>query len=42
MMRITVVISEKVKMCRTNCKFEKFENTVYLYVHCVRMSEMMI
>ena len=29
-------------MCRTNCNFEKFENTVYpIYTVCV-MAEMMI
>ena len=33
---------EKVKMCRTNCKFEKFENTVNLIYTVCAMSEMMI
>ena len=29
-------------MCRTNCKFEKFENTVNLIYTVCAMSEMMI
>ena len=29
-------------MFRTNCKFEKFENTVYLMYTVCAMSEMMI
>ena len=33
---------EKVKMCKTNCKFEKFENTVNLVYTVCAMSEMMI
>ena len=42
-MRITgVEISKKVKMCKTNCKLEKFENTVNpIYTVCA-MSELMI
>ena len=33
---------EKVKMCKTNCTFEKFENTVNLIYTVCAMSEMMI
>ena len=33
---------EKVKMCKTNCKFEKFENTVNLIYTVCAMSKMMI
>ena len=33
---------EKVKMCKTNCKFEKFENTVNLICTVCAMSEMQI
>ena len=29
-------------MCTTNCKFEKFENTVYLMYTVCAMSQMMI
>ena len=43
MMRITgVVISKKPKCARTNCNFEKFENTVNLIYTVSAMSEMMI
>ena len=43
MMRITAVeISKKVTIFKTNCKLEKFENTVNpIYTVCA-MSEMMI
>ena len=34
--------SEKVKMCKKKCKFEKFENTVNLIYTVYAMSEMMI
>ena len=43
MMRITgVVISKKVHMCRTNCNFEKFQNTVNLIHTVCARSRMMI
>ena len=32
----------KAKMCKTNCKFEQFENTVNLIYTVCAMSEMMI
>ena len=43
MMRITgVEISEKVKMCKTNSNFEKFQNTLNLIYTLRAMSKMMI
>ena len=39
---IRVVISKKVKTCKTICKFEKFENTVNLIYTVCAMLEMMI
>ena len=33
---------EKVKMCKTSCNFEKFENSVNLIYTVCAMSEMMI
>ena len=43
MMRITgVENSKKVKMCKRNCNFEKFENTVNLIYTVCAMSAMMI
>ena len=43
MMRITgVEISKKAKCAKTNCIFEKFENTVNLIYTMCAMLEMMI
>ena len=33
---------KKVKMCKTNCKFEKFENPVNLIYTLCAMSELII
>ena len=42
MMRIRGVKFRKSKMCKTNCNFEQFENTINLIYTMHAMSEMMI